>query len=182
MLTTTLKLLRKWNACWESYETLEFSLGGADICGADFYGEDTPIPLFCILKTNGLADTIWCLRATEQDFEGKVRPLLLNYLADVLEHALFPIRGEVASTLYVITLLRDPTTTREQFGQAAAAARATFDTAALWAAIAAYTSRADLAARAAYAAEASAYNCHKKNEKEYAWQVECLRAYLIKED
>ena len=61
-LTTTFELLRKADACTEGYRTLAKHLGGVGK-----YGADTPIDLLTILDSNGLMDTLWCLRATQQE-------------------------------------------------------------------------------------------------------------------
>ena len=61
-LTTTFTLLRQADACTEGYRTLAKHLGGVTK-----YGADTPIDLLTILDSNGLLDTMWCLRATQQE-------------------------------------------------------------------------------------------------------------------
>ena len=61
-LTTTFTLLRKANACTEGYRTLAKYLGSVTK-----YGASTPIDLLTILDSNGLLDTMWCLRATQQE-------------------------------------------------------------------------------------------------------------------
>src|SRR3990167_7615399 len=61
-LTTTFTLLRKADACTEGYKKLAKHLGGVTK-----YGVDTPIDLLTILDSNGLPDTLWCLRATQQE-------------------------------------------------------------------------------------------------------------------
>jgi len=60
-LTTTFTLLRKADACTEGYRRLAKHLGGVTK-----YGADTPIDLLTVLDSNGLQDTLWCLRATQQ--------------------------------------------------------------------------------------------------------------------
>ena len=59
-LTTTLKLLRKHGACEDGYRTLLKSLGPK-------WPKDKPINLLHILKSNGVQDMMWCLRATVED-------------------------------------------------------------------------------------------------------------------
>ena len=61
-LTTTFTLLHKANACAEGYKKLAKHLGGVTK-----YGKDTPVDLLTILDSNGLDDTLWCLRATQQE-------------------------------------------------------------------------------------------------------------------
>jgi len=53
-LTTTLKALRKAGACERGYNLI------AAHVGEEFTGD---IPLSTILEVNGMADTIWALRA-----------------------------------------------------------------------------------------------------------------------
>jgi hypothetical protein len=59
MLTTTLKLLRKHDACKDRYAHLRKAIGSG-------YGDDTPIPLTKILDLNGLDDALWALRAVPE--------------------------------------------------------------------------------------------------------------------
>src|SRR3990167_8191218 len=66
-LTTTFTLLRKANACTEGYKKLAKHLGGVTK-----YGADTPIALLTILDSNGLSDTLWCLRATQQEADALI--------------------------------------------------------------------------------------------------------------
>lgn len=56
MLYTTLRLLRQYDACKESYKTLRKSL-------PDRFGQDEAIPLMHILHVLGGQDTVWALRA-----------------------------------------------------------------------------------------------------------------------
>ena len=55
MITTTLRQIRQHNPCSEGWRTLLTFLGKT---GAD----DEPLPLVTILQSNGLDDTLWCLR------------------------------------------------------------------------------------------------------------------------
>jgi hypothetical protein len=64
MLYTTFRKLHEHGACTEGYRKLAESLSGVNK-----YGKDTPIPLDKILESNGLADTIWTLRATKESSE-----------------------------------------------------------------------------------------------------------------
>lgn len=57
MLHTTLILLRKHHACARGYKMLEASL-------PEYHAADVPITLAHILKSNGIEDTLWALRAT----------------------------------------------------------------------------------------------------------------------
>ena len=58
MLHTTFALLRQHGACTDGYKKLAKALGGVKA-----YGQDKPIPLTAVLDSNGLDDTLWCLRA-----------------------------------------------------------------------------------------------------------------------
>ena len=55
MITTTLRKIRQHDPCSEGWRTLLSYLGKT---GAD----DDPLPLVTILQSNGLDDTLWCLR------------------------------------------------------------------------------------------------------------------------
>ena len=55
MITTTLRKIRQHSPCSEGWRTLLTFLGKT---GAD----DDPLPLVTILQSNGLDDTLWCLR------------------------------------------------------------------------------------------------------------------------
>ena len=109
-LTTTFNRLRDAGACTDGYRKLAKYLGGVDN-----YGADTPINLLTILESNGLEDTIWCLRATEQnsdkvarlfaaDCAEEVLPLFLAVHPDddrprlAIEAARAYTRGETGST------------------------------------------------------------------------------------
>ena len=56
MLYTTLKELKKHSPCTDGYRKLLQHIGKD-------YPVDKPIDLLTILESNGLNDTIWCLRA-----------------------------------------------------------------------------------------------------------------------
>ena len=59
-LTTTLALLREHGACRAGYMALRRSLGAK-------WGDNKPINLLRVLKSNGVQDMLWCLRATAED-------------------------------------------------------------------------------------------------------------------
>lgn len=59
-LYTTLELLRKNEACKLGYRKLLSNLGKD-------YDKEAPIDLLNVLESNGLANTLWCLRATTED-------------------------------------------------------------------------------------------------------------------
>ena len=80
-LTTTFQRLRDAGACQGGYRKLAKHLGGVDA-----YGMDKPINLLVILDSNGLDDTLWCLRATEQDATKIVRLFAADCAESVLHH------------------------------------------------------------------------------------------------
>jgi hypothetical protein len=79
VLYTTFNKLHEFNACTEGYQKLARSLGGVNK-----YGKNTPIPLDKIIESNGLADTIWTLRATTESAEN----LLIEFACRCAEHTL----------------------------------------------------------------------------------------------
>lgn len=76
-LTITLNLLRDAGACQNGYRKLLKSLP------PDF-GHDDPINLLHILGSNGLDDTLWCLRATIED----AHSVAILIAADIAESVL----------------------------------------------------------------------------------------------
>ena len=155
-LHTTFNLLKLAGACGQKpgsglgYDKLATALGGVTQ-----YGKNTPIPLARILETNDLDDAIWCFRATVEDYDTVVRPLLRSYLADVLEHLLLSRLTAAAKKLLAegVALLRNTNTTKAQFQAYERTAWAAW--AAAWAAWAAWAARAAWAA--AWAAWAAAW-------------------------
>ena len=55
MITTTLRQIRQHSPCRKGWNTLLSSLGKTGV-------DDDPLPLVTILQSNGLDDTLWCLR------------------------------------------------------------------------------------------------------------------------
>ena len=55
---TTLNKIREWNPCAHGWRKLLRHLGKTE-------ADDEPLPLLTILESNGLDDTLWCLRAVE---------------------------------------------------------------------------------------------------------------------
>lgn len=77
MLTTTLRELKNHHARDSRYMVLTESLGGEKN-----YGLDTELTLLQIRESNGLADAIWALRASN-------KPELARFIAaDFAEHVL----------------------------------------------------------------------------------------------
>ncbi len=65
---TTFALLRQHDACMSGYRKLAKYLGGINR-----YGADKSIPLTVVLKSNGLDDTLWCLRALVGPWDREAR-------------------------------------------------------------------------------------------------------------
>ncbi len=65
---STFALLRQYSACEGGYRKLARHLGGVAK-----YGRDKPILLTVILDSNGLDDTLWCLRALVEPWDRKLR-------------------------------------------------------------------------------------------------------------
>ncbi len=55
MITTTLRQIRQHEPCADGWRTLLTFLGKTRV-------DDEPLPLTTILQSNGLDDTLWCLR------------------------------------------------------------------------------------------------------------------------
>jgi hypothetical protein len=73
VLTTTLNLLLGADACVNGYNKLAMHLDGVEFFEQDRHykvqnrDKNAPINLMDIIKSNGAADAIWCLRACQQD-------------------------------------------------------------------------------------------------------------------
>lgn len=79
-LTTTFNLLREAKACTSGYRKLATHLGGVEA-----YGADTPVNLLTILESNGVADMLWCLQATQQEGATRVASqLAIEFASEVL--------------------------------------------------------------------------------------------------
>lgn len=80
-LATTLRLLRENNVCRDRYLHLRRALG-------KHYGDDRPISLLRVLRSNGLDDALWALRAVPPEqavLRDKIARLLAcDYAARVL--------------------------------------------------------------------------------------------------
>ena len=77
ILTTTLRLLRNAHACTPRYTFLRETLGSQ-------YGDNKPINLLAILKTNGLDDALWALQATAQNCDMVARLMDADFAESVL--------------------------------------------------------------------------------------------------
>lgn len=83
VLTTTFTLLRQHKACTSGYKTLARHLGGIRA-----YGANTLVPLSVILNSNGLADTLWSLRAVPEEQAATRDHIARLFIADCTEHVL----------------------------------------------------------------------------------------------
>ena len=80
-LHTTLNLLREHGACKKGYRKLLRYLND----NAYVFGLDTPIPLETVLASNGLADALWCLRATLPEEAAERHKIAHLFLYDCVE-------------------------------------------------------------------------------------------------
>ena len=78
-LTTTLALLKQHGACASGYSTLLKSLGSA-------WPQDKPINLLRVLKSNGVQDMMWVMRATVEDSTLPRVAIAANMAQSVLGH------------------------------------------------------------------------------------------------
>ena len=163
MITTTLRQIRQHNPCSEGWRTLLTFLGKT---GAD----DDPLPLVTILQSNGLDDTLWCLRTiTGHDNEiirfalacaQEVKHLMTDQRSldalDALErHLEIPLsREELDKVLAAARAAGVPVVAARAAAEAAQAAARTAARAAVEAAV---RSAARAAEAAAWAAEAAAW-------------------------
>ena len=82
MIRTTLRKLRKYEACENRYDHLVEALGDE----YDEYDDDTPLSVSRILDINGISDALWALRACDmsQKDENAVYLLACDYAEHVL--------------------------------------------------------------------------------------------------
>ena len=74
-MKTTLNKIRQHLPCKDGWETLLKHLG-------KFQADDVELPLLTILESNGLDDTLWCLRAVE-GFDKEKRLLAVAFAREV---------------------------------------------------------------------------------------------------
>jgi hypothetical protein len=162
MLHTTFTKLKENEACTEGYKKLAKSLGGVNK-----YGKNTPIPLVKIMDSNGLEDTIWCLRATIEPAQDLTIEFVCRCAEYVLKNYedLYPT--DKRPRLAIEAARRCITDKSAAAGSAAYAAYSAYSAAYSAADSAAY-SAADAAADAAY----SAYSAARE------WQSRQLREIL----
>jgi hypothetical protein len=119
ILTTTLRLLRNAHACTSRYTFLREALGPK-------YGDDKPINLLAILKTNGLDDALWALQATAQNCDMVARLMAADFAARVLPiwAKKYPKVDRPAKAIKAAKDFARGKITREELAAAGAAARA----------------------------------------------------------
>ena len=146
-LTTTFNRLRAARACADGYRKLATHLGSVDT-----YGADKPINLLTVLESNGLDDTLWCLRATEQNSD-RVARLFAADCAEAVLHLFEGLYPDDKRPRQAIQAARDYAEGRiDAAAWSAAAYTAAAYTATAAAHTAAYTAAAYTAAAAAAAA------------------------------
>ena len=154
ILTTTFNLLRKADACKESYTKLRKALKGV---------KDTePINLITILEVLNLDDALWAFRATEQNCDKVARLMASDFAQEALPlwHKYYPEDKRPAEAIQAARDFANGLITKEQLNIARAAAYA-----ASYASYAAYAaSYAADAASAAAAYYAAYYAACEKQE------------------
>jgi hypothetical protein len=118
ILTTTLRLLRNAHACTPRYTFLREALGPK-------YGDNKPINLLAILKTNGLDDALWALQATAQNCNMVARLVAADFAARVLPiwAKKYPKDDRPAKAIKAAKDFARGKITREELAAAGAAAR-----------------------------------------------------------
>ena len=119
ILTTTLRLLRNAHACTSQYTFLREALGPK-------YGDNKPINLLAILKTNGLNDALWALQATAQNCDMVARLMAADFAARVLPiwKKMYPKDDRPANAIKATRDFARGNITREELAAAVAAAGA----------------------------------------------------------
>ena len=177
MLTTTLNNIRVHSPCTEGWTKL---LAGLNKTQAD----DEPLPYARILEINGLADTLWCMRAGPRHW--RVWTEFGLWCACEVKHLMRD--GRSLHALEVMRRYLDGHASRSELRAAcdaanaaayaaanaaayaaadAAAANAAANAAAYAAAYAAADAAADAAYAAAYAADAAARSAKRKKILDY---------------
>ena len=136
MITTTLKALRKHDACIDGYNNI-----ACHVAGKEYNSEretyvrhrhNDPIPLAVILDNNGLDDALWALRACEQTPEMvRAERLFAVWCARQVQHLMTDVRS--IDALDIAERYAHGNATDDELASAWASARAAVRTAA-WAA------------------------------------------------
>ena len=79
MLTTTLNDIRKHSPCRDGREKLLAHLGKTK-------ADDEVLGFDVILKSNGLEDALWCLRALPESMDNECRLLACNFAEPALKY------------------------------------------------------------------------------------------------
>ena len=148
-LTTTLNRIRACSPCVSGWRTLNTALGSG-------FNQDEEIDLLTILDSNGVQDTLWCLRATIQDSKRIAATLAILFAEQALPIFEAEHQADQRPRL-AIQAARDflETGNAAAYAAARAAARAAADAA--YAAADAADAAADAAYAAADAAADAAY-------------------------
>ena len=115
---TTLNAIREHVPCEDGWVKLLSHLGKTK-------ADDEPLALVEILKSNGVADAIWCLRVLPEEYESKVR--LFN--CDIAEHVLhlymaqYPNDTWAADAVRISRMFANGEATQEELFAARDAAR-----------------------------------------------------------
>lgn len=161
-LTTTLTRLRAHGPCADGYEKLLRHLGGPS------FDHEASINLLTIFDSNGVADCLWALRATEQNCDLVARLMACDFAETVLPiwERYYPRDTRLRCAIEVSRRFARGEASREELATAGAAAWDAANDAAWDAADGTVRYAADDAARYA------------------AWdaQAQIIREYLIGED
>jgi len=152
ILTTTFNLLRKADACKESYTKLRKALKGV---------KDTePINLITILDVLNIEDALWALRATEQNCDKVARLMASDFAQEALPtwKKYYPNDNRPADAIQAARDFANGLITKEQLNIARTASYA----AAVYASCAARAARA--ASNAAYYAAYYAAGAQKREQ------------------
>ena len=154
-LTTTLSKIRACYPCTQSWQTLLKSLGP----GFDSKAE---INLLTILKSNGVLDMLWCLRATDQNSRLISAQLAIEFAEEVLPifEEKYPVDQRPKKAIQAARDYLDRKISRETlkaYQADAYVAAAAADTTAYTAVAAAAADTTAYTAAVAYAAHAAAY-------------------------
>jgi len=160
MICTTLNKIRGHSPCESGWKKLLKHLGKTE-------ADDEPLPLLTILESNGLDDTLWCLRTVpEHDREWR---LFAVWCARKVQHLMTDQRS--INALDVAEKYANGKATKEELSaawsaarDAAAAARAAAEAA--WAARAAWSAEWAAAEAAGAAAEAAGEAARAEQETE----------------
>ena len=180
MLHTTLKLCKEKEACTVGFKILKKSL-------PKNHSDDDLIPLTHIIKSNGLDDCLWALRATIEDNEHLSRSFAIWCARQSLQYwqAAYPNNRRVRDCIDTAERFNDGIATEKEMATARSAASSAAQSAACSAAEFAASSAAEFAARstaefaawsaassAAWSAESAARSAASSAASSAAWSAE----------